>query len=60
VHPNNTFELAHALQSINRPFAMMMFPNADHSIRSPSAESVKWSFFVESLKPEVPEWGKKP
>jgi dipeptidyl-peptidase-4 len=60
VHPNNTFELAHALQSINRPFAMMMFPNADHSIRSPSAESVKWSFFVEALNPEVPEWGKKP
>jgi len=60
VHPNNTFALAHALQSIDRPFAMMMFPNSDHSIRSQSAEGVKWSFFVDALRPEVPAWGTKP
>ena len=59
VHPNNTFELAHALQSINRPFSMMLFPNSDHGIRSPAAESVKWSFFVDALAPAVPEWGGK-
>lgn len=56
VHPNNTFELANALQSLNRPFSMMMFPNSDHGIRSASLESMKWSFFVEALAPAVPEW----
>ncbi|MGA1223900.1 MAG: DPP IV N-terminal domain-containing protein [Phycisphaerales bacterium] len=57
VHPNNTFELANALQSINRPFSMMMFPNSGHGIWSPAVESVKWSFFVDALAPEAPEWG---
>ncbi|MFM2163870.1 MAG: hypothetical protein RL325_307 [Planctomycetota bacterium] len=57
VHPNNTFELAHALQSLDRPFSMMIFPNSEHGIWSPAAESVKWSFFVEALKPEAPQWG---
>jgi len=56
VHPNNTFELANALQSQNRPFSMMIFPNSDHGIRSASLESMKWSFFVEALAPAVPEW----
>lgn len=60
VHPNNTFELANALQAINRPFSMMLFPNADHGIRGPSVESVKWSFFVESLAPMAPDWPKRP
>jgi dipeptidyl-peptidase-4 len=59
VHPNNTFQLANALQSVNRPFSMMLFPNSDHGIWSPSVESVKWSFFVEALSPEVPAWGSK-
>jgi dipeptidyl-peptidase-4 len=59
VHPNNTFELANALQSLNRPFSMMMFPNSDHGIRSASLESMKWSFFVEALAPAVPEWPSK-
>ena len=59
VHPNNTFELANALQAINRPFSMMLFPNSDHGIRSPSVESVKWSFFVEALAPVAPEWPTK-
>ena len=57
VHPNNTFQLAHALQSLNRPFSMMLFPNAGHGIRSPSVESVKWSFLVEALAPTPSEWG---
>ncbi|MFM7133162.1 MAG: DPP IV N-terminal domain-containing protein [Planctomycetota bacterium] len=56
VHPNNTFELAHALQSLNKPFAMMLFPNSDHSVRSPASESIKWSFLVEALRPEPPMW----
>ena len=38
---------------------MMLFPNSDHGIRSPAAESVKWSFFVDALAPAVPEWGGK-
>ena len=59
VHPNNTFQLANALQSVNRPFSMMLFPNSDHGIWSPAVESVKWSFFVEALSPETPNWGKK-
>jgi dipeptidyl-peptidase-4 len=59
VHPNNTFALADALQSLNRPFSMMIFPNADHGIWSPSVESLRWSFFVEALRPEAPAWGRK-
>jgi hypothetical protein len=59
VHPNNTFQLANALQSLNRPFSMMLFPNSDHGIWSPAEESVKWSFLVEALRPEAPQWGKK-
>lgn len=59
VHPNNTFALADALQSLNRPFSMMMFPKADHGIWSPSVESLRWSFFVEALAPEAPAWGRK-
>jgi hypothetical protein len=60
VHPTNVFQLSNALQSINRPFSMMIFPNSDHGVWSPAAESVKWSFFVDALKPEAPAWGKKP
>lgn len=56
VHPANTFELANALQSINRPFAMMAFANSEHGIWSPAVESVKWSFLVEALKPEPTGW----
>ena len=59
VHPTNTFQLANALQAINKPFAMMMFPNSDHSIGSPPVESVKRSFFVDALKPVPPDWGNK-
>jgi hypothetical protein len=58
VHPNNAFALANALQTLNRPFSMMIFPNSDHGIWSPSVESVKWSFFVEALRPQAPEWGR--
>lgn len=60
VHPTNVFQLANALQSINRPFSMMLFPNSDHSVWGPAAESAKWSFFVDALKPEAPAWGRKP
>ncbi len=56
VHPANTFELANALQSINRPFAMMCFANSEHGIWSPAVESVKWSFLVDALKPEPTGW----
>ncbi len=59
VHPNNTFQLANALQSVNRPFAMMLFPHGTHSIGSPAEASVKWSFFVEALTPEAPAWPSK-
>ena len=63
VHPNNTFQLANALQALDRPFSMMVFPNSDHSIGTPAVESVKWSFFVDALRPEAPSvpatWGKK-
>jgi dipeptidyl-peptidase-4 len=49
VHPNNTFELAHALQSKNIPFEMMLFPKSDHGIFSPAEQSVTWSFLLEHL-----------
>ncbi len=59
VHPNNTLQLANALQAVNRPFSMMLFPASDHSINSPAVESVKWSFFVEALAPVPPVWPSK-
>ncbi len=59
VHPNNAFQLINALQSINKPFSMMFFPNSDHGVGGPAAESVTWSYFVNTLAPVVPEWGAK-
>ena len=59
VHPNNTFALAHALQSIDRPFSMMIFPESGHGIWSPAVESVRWSYLVEALSPEAPDWPAK-
>ena len=56
VHPANTFELANALQSINRPFSMMAFANSEHGIWSPAVESVKWSFLVDALQPSPTGW----
>ena len=56
VHPANTFELANALQSINRPFSMMAFANSEHGIWSPAVESVKWSFLVDALQPSPTRW----
>ncbi|MEY3021756.1 MAG: hypothetical protein RIS86_954 [Planctomycetota bacterium] len=56
VHPNNTFALAHALQSLDRPFSMMLFPNSGHGIWSPSVDSLRWSHLVEALSPETPAW----
>lgn len=49
VHATNLFALADRLQRSNRPFEMMIFPNADHGVGGPAAEGVKWSFILEHL-----------
>ncbi|MBX3356709.1 MAG: DPP IV N-terminal domain-containing protein [Phycisphaeraceae bacterium] len=49
VHVTNLFEFAHALQRANRPFDMMIFPTADHGVRGPAVEGVKWSYLLKHL-----------
>lgn len=49
VHPNNAWELVHALQTRNIPFSMMFFPEARHGIFSPAVEGVRWTFLLRHL-----------
>jgi len=49
VHATNLFEFADRLQRENRPFEMMLFPNANHGIHGAAVEGVKWSFLLEHL-----------
>jgi dipeptidyl-peptidase-4 len=52
VHPNNMWALADRLQSMNRPFGMLLFPRAGHGGFGEAGESAKWSHFVRTLRPE--------
>jgi hypothetical protein len=49
VHPSNTFAIAQVWQASDIPFEMMLFPNADHGIGSPTYESAKWSFILRNF-----------
>ena len=49
VHPSNTFQMAHVLQSADIPFEMQLFPTSGHGIGSPAYRSAKWSFLQEHL-----------
>lgn len=49
VHPSNTFQMAHVLQSADIPFEMQLFPTSAHGIGSPGYRSAKWSFLQEHL-----------
>lgn len=52
VHPNNVWQLAHALQQADIPFEMMFFPTMNHGVFGQAVRSTKWSFFHRTLKPE--------
>lgn len=52
VHPNNMWALVDRLQSMNRPFSMLLFPKAGHGGFGDAGESAKWSHFVRTLRPE--------
>lgn len=49
VHPSNTFAIAQSWQQSSTPFEMMLFPNANHGIGSPSYEASKWSFILRNF-----------
>jgi hypothetical protein len=49
VHPSNTFAIAQVWQQASIPFEMMLFPNSDHGIGSPTYESTKWSFILRNF-----------
>ncbi len=53
VHPANSFQMAHALQSADIPFEMQIFPTSGHGIGSPAYRSSKWSFLQEHLLGEA-------
>ena len=48
VHPNNAFQLIHALQRAGRYFDLQMYPRSGHGIGSTS-RNVQWAYFYEHL-----------
>ncbi|MBM4104833.1 MAG: hypothetical protein FJ257_00765 [Phycisphaerae bacterium] len=52
VHPANAWQLAAALQGLDRPFEMMFFPDSAHGIASPSMQRIRWEFLDRALSPE--------
>ena len=55
VHPANAWQLAAALQALDRPFEMMFFPDSAHGIGSPSMQRLRWSFLQDALQAEPAE-----
>ena len=49
VHPSNTFQMAHVLQSADIPFEMQFYPNKTHGLHGSAASSAKWSFLTRHL-----------
>ena len=49
VHPSNTLQMAKAMQDAEVPFEMMLFPDSDHGIRSPTYKAKAWWFLAEHL-----------
>lgn len=58
VHPSNTWQLAQALHAANRRFDMMIYPEFAHGIGS-TYNALRWEYFHEHLRPEVPQTGSK-
>lgn len=48
VHPSNAWQLIHALQEADKPFEMMMYPNAGHGLGR-GARQLGWLFLYEHL-----------
>ena len=44
VHPNNVWQLVRELHKVNKPFEMMFYPEAGHSLGGGSAQ-LRWNFF---------------
>ena len=50
VHPQNTIQLANALQEAGKPFWMLMYPNKTHSISGGATQAHLHESFVRFLK----------
>ncbi len=50
VHTNNVWQLIDALQKANKPFEMMFYPDAGHSLGG-RANAAKWDFLRKNLQP---------
>ena len=48
VHPSNVWQLVDALHKANKPFEMMFYPNAGHSIGGNAAD-MRWDFLRKHL-----------
>jgi len=54
VHPENTMQLAHALQQANKPFELMLYPTARHPISGDHYNRLVFNFMVQAMgKPEA-------
>jgi dipeptidyl aminopeptidase/acylaminoacyl peptidase len=54
VHPENTIQLMHALQTAGRQFEVMFYPTARHGIFGQHYSTLMYNFMVESMgKPEA-------
>ena len=54
VHPENTIQLAHALQNANKQFELMLYPTSRHSISGSHYEKLLFNFIVDAMgKPEA-------
>ena len=51
VHPQNTFQLVQELQSANRSFDIMIYPQSRHGLIG-SASSLRYEYLIKHLKPE--------
>ena len=56
VHVSNTMQLAHELQSAQKPFRLMLYPGSRHGVTDPQLvrhmQGLMFDFTVEHLKPE--------
>ncbi len=50
VHPANTWQLAKALQDIDKRFDMMVYPGFKHGVQS-TYDALRWEYFFRHLRP---------
>ena len=54
VHPENTLQLAHALQEAGKQFDLMLYPTSRHGIHGDHYTKLLFNFMVEAMgKPEA-------